>query len=81
MEAFKPAVYDDSVIDCKLSVPDDEAFKLSRELYIKEGIPAGISCGAALWGAIQYSREIEQGNIVVIFPDRGDRYISTELFG
>lgn len=80
MEAFKPAVYDESVIDYKLSVPDNEAFVLARELYVREGISAGISCGAALWGAIQYSREIEKGNIVVIFPDRGDRYISTELF-
>ncbi len=80
MEAFKPPVYDESVIDCKLSVPDTEAFRLARELYVREGIAAGISCGAALWGAIQYGKGIEKGNIVVIFPDRGDRYISTELF-
>ncbi|MCL6610723.1 MAG: cysteine synthase family protein [Peptococcaceae bacterium] len=80
MEAYKPQVYDESIIDCKLSVPDHEAFRLAREIYVKEGIPAGISCGAALWGAIQYSRGVEEGDIVVIFPDRGDRYISTELF-
>lgn len=80
MDAYKPAVYDQSVVDIKLNVPDREAFSLARELHVREGISAGISSGAALWGAIQYSRTVEKGNIVVIFPDRGDRYISTDLF-
>jgi len=80
MAAYKPPVYDQSIVDLTLSVPDDEAFRLARELYLREGISAGISCGAALWGAIRYSEGIKSGNIVVIFPDRGDRYISTELF-
>lgn len=80
MDAFKPPVYDEGVVDIKLRVPDDEAFRLARELFVREGISAGISCGAALWGAIEYGNTVERGNIVVIFPDRGDRYISTELF-
>ncbi len=80
MEAYKPPIYDDSLLDFKLDVPDDEAFILARELFVREGLTAGISCGAALWGALQYSRMVESGNIVVIFPDRGDKYFSTELF-
>jgi len=80
MEAYKPPIYDDSIIDCKLDVPDDEAFALARDIFVREGISAGISCGAALWGAIEYSRTVENGKIVVIFPDRGDKYFSTELF-
>ena len=80
MEAYKPPIYDDSILDCKLDVPDEEAFILARELYVREGLTAGISCGAALWGALRYSEMIESGNIVMIFPDRGDKYFSTELF-
>lgn len=80
MQAYKPPIYDDTIIDYKLDVPDDEAFRLARELYVKEGLSVGISCGAALWGAIKYSEIVGEGNIVVIFPDRGDKYFSTELF-
>ncbi|MFZ5596311.1 MAG: PLP-dependent cysteine synthase family protein [Bacillota bacterium] len=80
MEAYKPPVYDDSIIDYKLDIPDEEAFKLARELYVTEGLAVGISCGAALWGAIEYSKGIKEGNIVMIFPDRGDKYFSTDLF-
>ncbi|MFZ5649281.1 MAG: PLP-dependent cysteine synthase family protein [Bacillota bacterium] len=80
MQAYKPPIYDDSIIDYKLDVPDDEAFSLARELYVREGLSVGISCGAALWGAIQYSNIVGSGNIVVLFPDRGDKYFSTELF-
>jgi cysteine synthase len=80
MEAYKPPIYDESVIDHKYFIPDDDAFRLARELYLKEGVAAGISCGAALWGALRYSEGVEKGNIVVIFPDRGDKYYTTELF-
>lgn len=80
MEAYKPPIYDESLLDFKLIVPDREAFNLARELFLKEGISAGISSGAALWGALEYSMTISEGNIVTIFPDRGDKYLSTELF-
>ena len=53
---------------------------MARELFLREGLAVGISCGAALWGAVRYSRMINEGNIVMIFPDRGDKYFSTELF-
>jgi len=80
MEAYKPPVYDDSIVDYKLDIPDEEAFELARELYVREGLAVGISCGAALWGALRYSSMINEGNIAIIFPDRGDKYFSTELF-
>lgn len=80
MEDYKPPVFDETLLDHKFYVPDDEAFRLARELYLREGLAVGISCGAALWGALKYSEKIESGKIVVIFPDRGDRYASTELF-
>lgn len=80
MEAYKPPVFNQDILDYIFSVPDGEAFRLARELYLKEGISGGISCGAALWGALEYSKNIKSGNIVMIFPDRGDKYFSTELF-
>lgn len=80
MDEYKPSVYDDLIIDRKLNVADEDAFRLARELYMKEGLAVGISCGAALWGALCYSNTIRRGNIAIIFPDRGERYFSTELF-
>ncbi len=80
MEAYSPPVFDQSILDLKLQAPDDESFELARKLYTLEGISAGISSGAALWGAIEYGKTAGEGVIVTIFPDRGDKYISTELF-
>lgn len=80
MEAYSPPIFDPSILDARLLAPEDECFSLTRELFIREGISVGISCGAALWGAIAYGKTMDAGNIVVIFPDRGDKYLSTELF-
>lgn len=80
MEAYSPEVFDPSVLDYRLLAREDEAFVLARKLFKQEGLSVGISCGAALWGALEYAKEIEHGCIVVIFPDRGDKYMSTELF-
>jgi len=80
MEAYTPEVFDPSVLDFRLLAQEEDSFVLARKLFKQEGISVGISCGAALWGALEYAKEIEQGCIVVLFPDRGDKYISTELF-
>jgi cysteine synthase A len=79
---FVPAVLDTSLIDEVVAVCCDDAMKTARLLASKEGILAGISSGAALWAAMQMAQKAEnQGKtIVVILPDTGERYISTELF-
>ena len=69
-----------SLMDRAIKVTDDEAFRASRLLAAREGILAGSSSGAALAAAFKLAEEIESGNIVVIFPDRGDRYLSKGLF-
>ena len=71
---------DVSFIDKVIKVTDSEAFDTSRKLAVKEGILAGTSSGAALSAALRLAEEIESGNIVVVFPDRGDRYQSKGLF-
>lgn len=71
---------DISLVDKVIKVTDTEAFETSRFLAAKEGILAGTSSGAALSAALRLADEIESGNIVVVFPDRGDRYISKGLY-
>ena len=71
---------DVSLIDKVIKITDSDAFNASRELALHEGILAGSSSGAALNAALKLAEEIESGNIVVVFPDRGDRYISKGLF-
>ena len=59
---------------------DDDAFSTTRRLALEEGLFVGMSSGAAMWAAIKKAREMKEGTIVVILPDRGDRYLSTALF-
>jgi cysteine synthase A len=79
---FVPEVLNVEIIDEIIQVSNDDAMKTARQLAVKEGILAGISSGAALWAAIQVSQrpENEGKTIVVILPDTGERYISTEMF-
>ena len=71
---------DITLVDKIFKVTDDEAFETCRELARKEGILAGTSSGAALAAVRKLSEEIDAGNIVVVLPDRGDRYLSKGLF-
>ncbi|MDX6685356.1 MAG: cysteine synthase [Baekduia sp.] len=79
---FVPAVLDRDVIDEVLSCTDDDAIATAHLVAKREGILAGISCGAALWAAIEVGRRPEsQGKrIVTILPDSGERYISAPFF-
>ena len=79
---FVPATLDTSVYDEVIAVANEDAFALGREIGKAEGILVGISSGAALKAAIDVAErpENEGKNIVVIFPDSGDRYLSTKLF-
>ena len=71
---------DITLVDKVFKVTDTEAFEASRELARKEGILVGSSSGAALVAAKKLAEEIPSGHIVVVFPDRGDRYLSKGLF-
>jgi cysteine synthase A len=79
---FVPDVLNVEIIDEIIQVSNDDATKTVRQLALKEGIMAGISSGAALWAAIQLSQRNENRGktIVVILPDTGERYLSTEIF-
>lgn len=79
---FIPNTLDTKIIDRVVRVKDEDAMSTGRELAIKEGILCGISSGAALHAAIKISQEEENANknIVVLLPDTGERYLSTELF-
>lgn len=79
---FIPEIVDTGLFDEIVTVSDEDAFKFGRMLGNKEGILVGISSGAALCGAIEMAKKEENAgkNIVVILPDSGDRYLSTELY-
>jgi cysteine synthase B len=80
-EAIVPKIYDPSRLDRIVSCNDENAFYITRDLSLREGLFCGISSGAAMWGALQIARDLPRGStVVVIFPDRGDRYLSTEVF-
>jgi cysteine synthase A len=79
---FVPGVLNRDIIDEIIKVTNEEAMICARRLAKEEGIFAGISSGAAVWAAIEVAKRKENKNklIVVILPDLGDRYLSTELF-
>ncbi len=75
-----PDIFDTAVYDEKIVVGDQDAWRRTRELATREGIFAGISSGSALHAAIEVSSRNEHGCLVVVFPDRGEKYISTGVF-
>ncbi|MEW6191808.1 MAG: cysteine synthase family protein [Bacillota bacterium] len=79
-ESIVPKIYDPKALDAKIVIEDGEAFETTRLLAIKEGIFVGMSSGAAVAGALRVAKGMDSGTIVVILPDRGDRYLSTTLF-
>ena len=79
-EAIVPKIYNPDVFDEKITIEDEEAFETARLLATREGLFVGMSSGAAVAGALHVAKDMENGTIVVILPDRGDRYLSTTLF-
>jgi cysteine synthase B len=79
-ESIVPKIYNPRGLDEKIVIGDGEAFEMTRRLVTKEGLFVGMSSGAAVAGALRIAREMDSGIIVVILPDRGDRYLSTTLF-
>lgn len=79
-EDFRGNIYKDKFIDKQFYVSKEDAFKTAKEVAKKEGLFVGMSSGAAVFAAKQIGRSLKKGNIVVIIPDRGEKYLSTELF-
>ena len=79
-EAIVPSIYDPSIIDETIMVETEDAFEMARQIIKNEGIFVGTSSGAALYAAIKVAKKIKFGRIVVIFPDRGEKYLMPNLF-
>ena len=79
-ESIVPKIYHSEKLDEKIIIKDDPAYDMTRLLATKEGIFVGMSSGAAVVGALRIAKKMHSGIIVVILPDRGDRYLSTTLF-
>lgn len=78
---FLPKIFEPHRVDRVIDISEEDATQMTRSLAKKEGILAGMSSGGALHAALQIANEIESGVIVHIVCDRGDRYLSSELFG
>lgn len=79
-EAIVPEIYDPSKIDIQELIESEDAIDMARQLIRQEGIFAGMSSGAAMLAAARTAARIPSGNIVVLFPDRAEKYISTVMF-
>jgi cysteine synthase B len=79
-EAIVPEIYDPSAIDISIMIDTQEAYAKAREIVAKEGIFVGMSSGAAMIAAEKTLETLTSGLVVVVFPDRGEKYLSTSLF-
>ena len=79
-ESYVPGIFDKQILDEIVHIEDGEAFETARRLAREEGLFVGMSAGAAMAAALRLVRELEQGIVVVILPDGGERYLSTNLF-
>jgi cysteine synthase A len=77
---FIPETMDMSYVDEVIKVSDEEAFAMVKLLALKEGLIVGSSSGAAMAAALKLAEKIDSGNIVTVFPDRGDRYFSKNIY-
>jgi cysteinyl-tRNA synthetase len=79
-ESYTPEIYDKTLIDKKVNIDDDVAYDMARRLAKEEGLFVGMSSGAAMAIACEEARSMDQGVVVVVLPDGGERYLSTPLF-
>jgi cysteine synthase B len=78
--SIRPGIYDPSVHHRKVGVSTEAAYAMARRLAREEGMFVGASTGAAVWAALQVARELQEGLVVALAPDGGDRYLSTALW-
>ncbi len=76
-EAIVPSIYDPNQIDETIMVESEDAYEIARRIVRCEGIFVGMSSGAAMYAAIEVAKKIDSGTIVIVFPDRGEKYLST----
>jgi cysteinyl-tRNA synthetase len=79
-ESYTPEIFDRTLLGESVHINDEAAFEAARQLAVKEGLFVGMSSGAAMAVALDQAKRLQNGVIVVIFPDSGERYLSTELF-
>jgi cysteine synthase B len=78
--AIVPGIWDEDLADEVWGAPTEPAYDLARALARREGLLVGHSCGAALWAIERLAAQVERGVVVTVFPDSGDRYLSTGLY-
>ena len=79
-ESYQPGIFEKNRLARVIHIDDEEAFRTSRELARKEGLFVGMSSGAVMAAVFRLAKEMDQGRIVAILPDGGERYLSTPLF-
>ena len=79
-ESYQPEIFDKTLLDKKPNIDDEVAFEMTRRLAKEEGLLVGMSSGAAMAVACEEAKNMDKGVIVTIFPDGGERYLSTPLF-
>ncbi|MBI4949123.1 MAG: cysteine synthase [Deltaproteobacteria bacterium] len=75
-----PGIYHEEELDSKVSAPTEDSYNMAKRLAREEGLLVGQSSGAAMWGALEVAKKLKKGVVVVIFPDGGDKYLSTRLW-
>ena len=78
-ESYKPGIFDKTAPDMIVNIDDEHAFETARKLARHEGMLVGMSSGAAMYAALEIARDLEEGMVVAILPDGGERYLSTPL--
>jgi len=80
LQEFHPEIFKSDELDEMIMVQDEDAFRVARDLFLKEGLFVGISSGTAMYGAIKVAKQIKKRFIVTLFGDHGFKYLSTDLF-
>ena len=79
-ESYRPEIFNKDLLDQIVHIEDEEAFQMARRLAREEGLFVGMSSGAAMAASLKLAEGLTEGLLVVIFPDGGERYLSTNLF-